>query len=117
VPDKFALLAKILVEAACAQNAMSLISRDVSWLWRTAYNCAVHGCSEWERCEGRISDLFDVSHSVGSDPAISSFALTPFQLLEAFCQASPVDVDPELYLHLVNASFSAVSGRGEAMSF
>ncbi|KAF8060777.1 meiosis protein SPO22/ZIP4 like-domain-containing protein, partial [Lyophyllum atratum] len=87
--------AKILTEAACAQKAMSLISKDVSWLWRTAYNCAVQGCTEWERCEDRIADLFDVAK----------------ELLEALCQASPVDVDPDMYLHLINASFSAVSGH------
>ncbi|KAG5643053.1 hypothetical protein DXG03_001631 [Asterophora parasitica] len=87
--------ARILTEAACAQKAMSLISKDVSWLWRTAYNCAVQGCSEWEQCEERIADLFDVAKD----------------LLEALCQSSPVDVDPELYSHMINASFSAVSGH------
>lgn len=41
------------------------------------------------------------------------------QLLEACCNASPVDVDSESRLHLVNSSFAAVSGRGKvsAMSF
>lgn len=34
-----------------------------------------------------------------------------FQLLEASCQASPVDADGEIYLHLINASFAGVSGR------
>jgi hypothetical protein len=37
------------------------------------------------------------------------------QLLEALCQASPVDVDPELYLYLANAAFSAVSGHGSSL--
>ncbi|RDB27351.1 TPR repeat-containing protein ZIP4 [Hypsizygus marmoreus] len=87
--------ARILTQAASAQKAISLISKDVSWLWRTAYNCAVQGCSEWEHSEERISDLFNVARD----------------LLEALCQASPVDVDPELFLHLINASFSAVSGH------
>ncbi|KAF9467007.1 hypothetical protein BDZ94DRAFT_1212000 [Collybia nuda] len=87
--------ARILVEAAYAQKATPLISKDISWLWRTAYNCAVQGCSEWEHCERQISDLFDVCRD----------------MLEVFCQASPIDGDPELYVHLINASFSAVSGR------
>ncbi|TFK38784.1 meiosis protein SPO22/ZIP4 like-domain-containing protein [Crucibulum laeve] len=87
--------ARILTEAASAQKAVSLIFKDVSWLWRTAYNCAVQGCSEWEHCEERISELFDISRD----------------LLEACCQASPVDVDAELCLHLINASFASVSGR------
>lgn len=43
---------------------MSLISKDVSWLWRTAYNCAIQGCSEWEHCEKQISDLFDLAKDV-----------------------------------------------------
>ncbi|KAK0446558.1 uncharacterized protein EV420DRAFT_1313772 [Desarmillaria tabescens] len=92
--------AKILIEAANAQKALNLISKDVSWLWRTAFNCAVQGCSEWEGsgCEERISDLFDIARD----------------LLETCCQASstsPVDVDAEVYLHLIIASFSGVSGR------
>ncbi|KAK0475156.1 hypothetical protein IW261DRAFT_1595606 [Armillaria novae-zelandiae] len=89
--------AKILIEAANAQKALNLIRKDVSWLWRTAFNCAVQGCSEWE-CEERISDLFDIARD----------------LLETCCEASstsPVDVDAEVYLHLIIASFSGVSGR------
>ncbi|KAK0207833.1 hypothetical protein DFS33DRAFT_1408812 [Desarmillaria ectypa] len=92
--------AKILIEAANTQKALNLITKDVSWLWRTAFNCAVQGCSEWEGsgCEERISDLFDIARD----------------LLETCCQASstsPVDVDAEVYLHLIIASFSGVSGR------
>ncbi|KAG6819251.1 hypothetical protein H0H93_013770, partial [Arthromyces matolae] len=88
---------RTLAEAACSEKAMSLISKDVSWLWRTAYNCAVQGCSEWERCEERIANLFDIARA----------------LLEALCQASPVEMDPDIYSHLVNASFSAVAGHGD----
>ncbi|KAJ7233617.1 meiosis protein SPO22/ZIP4 like-domain-containing protein [Mycena haematopus] len=87
--------AKILAEEACAQKAIALIIKDVSWLWRTAYNCAVQGCAEWERSEVRISQLFEFARD----------------LLTVCCDASPVDVDAELYLHLVNATFSGVSGR------
>ncbi|KAK0506685.1 hypothetical protein EDD18DRAFT_1059774, partial [Armillaria luteobubalina] len=89
--------AKILIEAANAQKALNLITKDISWLWRTAFNCAVQGCSEWEGsgCEERISDLFDIARDV-SNRASST---------------SPVDVDAEVYLHLIIASFSGVSGR------
>ncbi|KAJ7615258.1 meiosis protein SPO22/ZIP4 like-domain-containing protein [Mycena polygramma] len=87
--------AKILAEAASAQKAIALIIKDVSWLWRTAYNCAVQGCAEWEQSELRISQLFEVARD----------------LLTACCEVSPVDVDADLYLHLINASFSGVSGR------
>ncbi|KAJ7877618.1 meiosis protein SPO22/ZIP4 like-domain-containing protein [Mycena leptocephala] len=87
--------AKILAEAACAQKAIALIIKDVSWLWRTAYNCAVQGCAEWEGSEVRISQLFEVARD----------------LLTTCCESSPVDIDADLYLHLINASFSGVSGR------
>ncbi|KAK1222658.1 sporulation-specific protein 22 [Marasmius sp. AFHP31] len=87
--------ARILVESACEQSTMALIIKDVSWLWRTAYNCAVQGCSEWEGHQDRICDLFDVARD----------------LLEACCQGDPVDLDADLYSHLVYASFSGVSGR------
>ncbi|KAJ6559308.1 meiosis protein SPO22/ZIP4 like-domain-containing protein [Mycena sp. CBHHK59/15] len=87
--------AKILAEAACAQKAIALIIKDVSWLWRTAYNCAIQGCAEWDRSEERVSELFEVARD----------------LLSACCEASPIDVDADLYLHLINASFSGVSGR------
>ncbi|KAJ7115262.1 meiosis protein SPO22/ZIP4 like-domain-containing protein [Mycena epipterygia] len=87
--------AKILAEAACAQKAVALIIKDISWLWRTAYNCAVQGCAEWERNEERISELFEVARD----------------LLCTCCEASPVDVDADLYLHLITASFSGTSAR------
>ena len=43
---------------------MSLVIRDVSWLWRTAYNCAVKGCTEWDNAEDKVPPLFDVSREV-----------------------------------------------------
>ncbi|KAJ4485242.1 hypothetical protein J3R30DRAFT_3282666 [Lentinula aciculospora] len=87
--------AKILVDAASEQKAVSLIIKDVSWLWRTAYNCAVQGCSDWDGFQEQISALFDISKD----------------MLEVYCQASPVEVEPDLYVHLINALFSAVAGR------
>ncbi|KAJ7487188.1 hypothetical protein B0H11DRAFT_1658558, partial [Mycena galericulata] len=75
--------------AASAQKAVALIIKDVSWLYRTAYNCAVQGYTEWERCEERISQLFEVTRDVTT-----------------CCEASPVDVVADLYLHLINATFS-----------
>jgi len=87
--------AKALAKSACEQKAFPLINKDVSWLWRTAYNCAVQGCSEWQQCEEQIAELFAITKG----------------LLEASCEASPVDLDGEAYEHLINASFSAVSGQ------
>ncbi|KAF8798208.1 hypothetical protein BYT27DRAFT_7236741 [Phlegmacium glaucopus] len=87
--------ARILTEAASAQKVIVLISKDISWLWRTAYNCAVQGCSEWECVGEQISELFDIAK----------------ELLEACCHASPVDTDAELSLHLANSTFASASGR------
>ncbi|THU92597.1 hypothetical protein K435DRAFT_726088 [Dendrothele bispora CBS 962.96] len=87
--------AKVLADAACEQKAIALVIKDISWLWRTAYNCAVQGCSEWEGYQDQISTLFDLAKD----------------LLTVYCESSPVEVDPELYVHLINASFSSISGR------
>ncbi|KJA20853.1 hypothetical protein HYPSUDRAFT_68178 [Hypholoma sublateritium FD-334 SS-4] len=87
--------ARILTDAASAQKTATLVFKDISWLWRTAYNCAVQGCSEWENAGDAISELFDIAR----------------ELLEACCHASPVELDADLCLHLANSSFAAVSGR------
>ncbi|KAJ7223591.1 meiosis protein SPO22/ZIP4 like-domain-containing protein [Mycena pura] len=87
--------ANILAKEACARKAFALIIKDVSWVWRTAYNCAVQGCAEWERSEARISQLFEVARD----------------LLTTSCEATPVEVAADVYLHLINATFSCVSGR------
>ncbi|KAJ8487575.1 hypothetical protein ONZ45_g14285 [Pleurotus djamor] len=87
--------AKTLTLAACAQKAFSMVSKDVSWLWRTAYNSAVQACAEWEDASDTISELFELTRD----------------LLQICCDESPVEVDAELYLYLMNASFSASCGR------
>ncbi|KAM6497714.1 hypothetical protein JOM56_005662 [Amanita muscaria] len=86
---------RALTKSACEQKTFALISKDVSWLWRTAYNCAVQGCSEWNECEEQICEFFDIAKGI----------------LESCCEASPVDLDGDAYVHLMNASFSAVSGK------
>jgi len=87
--------AKKMVETAVTQNDLSLIAKDVSWLWRAAYNCAIDGCMAWEQAESQISDLFDVSR----------------ELLELYCEGTPTAVDADLHHHVVTASFAAVTGR------
>ncbi|KAK7047207.1 sporulation-specific protein 22 [Paramarasmius palmivorus] len=87
--------AKVLVDSACEQKATALIIKDISWLWRTAYNSAVQGCSEWEGYQDQICSLFEVSRD----------------LLESCCHGSPVEPDTDIYVHLIYASFSGVSGR------
>ncbi|KAI0757464.1 meiosis protein SPO22/ZIP4 like-domain-containing protein [Daedaleopsis nitida] len=70
-------------------------TRDISWLWRTAYNTAVQGCSDWENYEDNISDLFDISR----------------QLLDIYLRFPAVDSETGLHVFLINASFAGAAGR------
>ncbi|KZP32796.1 SPO22-domain-containing protein [Athelia psychrophila] len=87
--------ANALVEQAVTVQKASLVIKDISWLWRTAYNTAVQGCSEWESSETLVTDLFQIAA----------------ELITVYCDAVLVDVDRDVYLHLINASFSAITGR------
>ncbi|KAG1855968.1 meiosis protein SPO22/ZIP4 like-domain-containing protein [Suillus subluteus] len=87
----------VTVAESCEQPA--ILARDVSWLWRTAYNCAIQACSDWEDREDQISDIFDAAR----------------RLLELYTLHATVDVDQAVYIYLVNASFASASGR--VMSF
>jgi hypothetical protein len=60
----------VTIAESCEQPA--LLARDVSWLWRTAYNCAIQACSDWEDREDQISDIFDAARRV-SDFLIDVF--------------------------------------------
>jgi hypothetical protein len=90
--------------------------KDISWLWRSAYNSAVQGCSEWENCSDQIAELFDAARIVSPlSKGCKNLALIPLnwsQLLETWCQASPLDIDDEIRLYLISATFSAVSAKG-----
>ncbi|KIK46084.1 hypothetical protein CY34DRAFT_22194 [Suillus luteus UH-Slu-Lm8-n1] len=83
----------VTIAESCEQPAM--LARDVSWLWRTAYNCAIQACSDWEDREDQISDIFDAAR----------------RLLELYTLHAAVDVDQATYIYLVNASFASASGR------
>ena len=58
-------LAKALIERFRKLKRATIIAKDVSWLWRTAYNCAIQGCSDWENQEDAVATLFDVAREVG----------------------------------------------------
>jgi len=94
-----------------------MVLKDISWLWRTAYNCAVQGCSDWSDAEERAPRLFDVAREVWSSltRALYQDANVSVKLLEAYCQTALVDVDEELSLCITFASFAAVSGRGNCL--
>ncbi|EPS99649.1 hypothetical protein FOMPIDRAFT_1124216, partial [Fomitopsis schrenkii] len=85
------LLIKKLEESA----NLTFVIRDIAWLWRAAYNCAIQGCSEWEHAESTVSDIFDIAR----------------QLLEAYRDVSLTDTDVEIHLHIIDASFATVAGR------
>ncbi|KAI0327295.1 hypothetical protein GY45DRAFT_1355763 [Cubamyces sp. BRFM 1775] len=84
-----------LVTALEAKRNSAVGTKDVSWLWRTAYNTAVQGCAEWENQEDSISDLFDAAR----------------QLLQIYARCPAVDTEAELQVFLMNASFAGAAGR------
>ncbi|KZT09061.1 uncharacterized protein LAESUDRAFT_647835 [Laetiporus sulphureus 93-53] len=90
--------AQALVQNLDPRTNAALISRDISWLWRTAYNIAVQGCAEWEDSLECVSDLFDIAR----------------QLLECYNDSALTDVDVEIPIHIMEASFAAIAGRGLA---
>ena len=55
--------AKTLVETVPYEN-VALIIRDLSWLWRTAYNCAIEGCSNWDNHGEEVANAFDIAREV-----------------------------------------------------
>ncbi|KAA1468362.1 hypothetical protein DENSPDRAFT_459873 [Dentipellis sp. KUC8613] len=100
VIEHFAI-ANALVRDAHSKKKAAAILKDVSWLWRTAYNCAIEGCSDWHDAERKTPILFDIV----------------IELLEAYSQTqAPLnEVGEDIYLCMVFASFAAISGRVFAM--
>ncbi|KAI0358894.1 hypothetical protein OH77DRAFT_1493876 [Trametes cingulata] len=84
-----------LVTALEAKQNTAVGTKDVSWLWRTAYNTAVQGCSEWENQEDTISDLFDITK----------------QLLQLYLRGPSAEPEAELQMFLITASFAGAAGR------
>ncbi|KAG8964728.1 hypothetical protein FRC03_001407 [Tulasnella sp. 419] len=55
-------MARDLVLEAEAKKSANLIVKDISWLWRTAYNLAIRGCSGWD--ELVVAELFSCARQV-----------------------------------------------------
>jgi hypothetical protein len=102
-----------LVDAARKDKRVSLVIKDVSWLWRTAYNCAAQGCAEWDNAEERVPPLFDMSREVPLVPFPGLLVLHAhgIQLLETYLETA-LEVDEEMHLCVVFSSFAATSARG-----
>lgn len=62
--SKIVPVARTLVETALKEQKIAVIMKDLSWLWRTAYNCAVQGCAEWENSADQVTDLFEIAQQV-----------------------------------------------------
>lgn len=46
------------------KDNLAVIAKDLSWLWRTAYNAAVAGCQDWEELD--VAEIFDLARNVSS---------------------------------------------------
>ena len=93
-----------------------MIIKDISWLWRTAYNCANQGCAEWDDAEERVPRLFSIAGQV-REYSSSRLGLSThewdWQLIEAYREVV-VQVDEEVYMALIFSSFAAISARGKS---
>ena len=66
----------------------------MSWLWKSAYNCAVQGCSEWECDREQISELFDIVKEVTCSYVLGENPLTSFLPSAAVGRLSEVRSGP-----------------------
>jgi hypothetical protein len=51
-----------MISVISASNNLAIIAKDLSWLWRTAYNAAIAGCHDWE--ELVVAEVFDLAREV-----------------------------------------------------
>jgi hypothetical protein len=66
--------------------------------------------------EDRISDMFDISREASRVAVILIYVMKiSAQLLEVYCEETPVIVDADLCMYSVNASFASASGRGKPL--
>ncbi|KAG8721685.1 hypothetical protein FRC08_011094 [Ceratobasidium sp. 394] len=82
-----------LIGATSAKDNVVVIAKDVSWLWRTAYNAAVSGCRDWD--ELVVVELFDLAR----------------ELMDAYSNVLGTAQDPDLSRCTLLSAFSAASGR------
>lgn len=108
------MTATAITKSASEKKESSVIFKDLSWLWRTAYNVAVQGCAEWDESEEALSELFDLSRAVRTPPYFSGNCrrFTAYaQFMEGYCKACITDIDPTVYSHIIFASFCSISCR------
>lgn len=115
VVREFVRLASALVETAVAGKNAAIIAKDVSWLWRTAYNTALQGCSEWQHAETQIGDLFELSYEVTRSVYLSSRLRLIYrtQLAHTYSRIAIDNTETDVYVHMAHSAFSCVSARSE----
>lgn len=88
--------AQTICESALKKKELPIIAKELSWLWRTAYNIAVQGCTDWDPgFEEQLADLFDLSRA----------------FMESYQKASVTDSDPIIHGHIILAIFCSISCR------
>lgn len=102
-----------LVLDAIRQNKAPLVAKDLSWLWRTAYNSAVSGLGVWD--DEDVTEMFVVARSVSSYPSPRRQIICSMQLMEASSKCSPIEVESDLHENWLMASFAAITGQGNAI--
>ncbi|KAJ1310787.1 hypothetical protein OPQ81_009307 [Rhizoctonia solani] len=82
-----------LTNVMASRDKVAIIAKDLSWLWRTAYNAAVAGCQQWEDLV--VAEIFDLAR----------------KLMEAYSTTLAAVQDSEVKECMILSSFSATSGR------
>ncbi|KAL5476400.1 SPO22_3 [Sanghuangporus weigelae] len=93
--------ASALVNTAVTGRNAPLIAKDVSWLWRTAYNIALQGCSEWRDADIQIGELFELS----------------YELAHAYSRIAVANTETDVYICMAHSAFSSLSARISSLRF
>ncbi|KAL5534754.1 hypothetical protein ACEPAG_1218 [Sanghuangporus baumii] len=93
--------ASALVNTAVTGRNAPLIAKDVSWLWRSAYNIALQGCSEWRDAEIQIGELFELS----------------YELAHAYSRIVVAYTEMDVYICMAHSAFSSLSARIFSLRF
>lgn len=105
----FVPAARTLVETALSEQKLAVVMKDLSWLWRTAYNCAVQGCAEWENSEDQVTDLFEIAREVLSKSQVQTVDnnSSPF----SFSRFTVIVLSPVLIQTFIGNSLTHLSLR------
>lgn len=82
----------VLRETANSENKI-VVNKDVSWLWRTAYNCAVKGLGTW--ADADVTNMFVLAR----------------RYMDASCSMALLEPEADIQGHRILAQFAAVSGQ------